>query len=514
MSKKRLVLQGSASNVARVLLSMLVSLVLPPFLVHRLSAPEYSAWVLILQMGAYVSLLDFGLQTAIGKFVAEHDATGDREASHHLVSTSFTILAAAASLAVVGIFIMIGKIPRLFDQMPVALIPEVRLGVMAVGLSSAFALPFSAFTSIFTGLQRYGFPTVVAIVTRVASAAALIVLLLLHGGLVQMALVIAAFNIAAGVAQFLGWRKYIKERVSFSFLLFHRRSAVRLAKYGSVLSLWTVAMLLISGLDTVIVGHYDYKNTGFYAIASSATNVMLVLISSLFGPLLPALSSIQSGTTPERMGELCIRATRYCVLLLCLLGLPLLFGAYPLLSLWVGRSYAARSAPYVEILVLGNVIRQLAYPYVIGVVATGKQHLATTSAIAEALVNIGLSIWLVQKFGAIGVAIGTLVGAVVSLGVHLLVSMRYTQSAILIRRPRFVVDGLLRPLLTITPSLLFYPFWRQGNLLPASPTVLVMWVVATATILWTVGLKAEEHHELKTIFLRLMSFGKVRAEAG
>jgi O-antigen/teichoic acid export membrane protein len=87
MSHKRKVLQGSASNVARVLLSMLVSLVLPPFLVHHMAPAEYSAWVLILQLSAYVNMLDFGLQTAIGKFVAEYDASGDREASHHLVST-------------------------------------------------------------------------------------------------------------------------------------------------------------------------------------------------------------------------------------------------------------------------------------------------------------------------------------------------------------------------------------------------------------------------------------------
>src|ERR1700690_2018128 len=99
MSRKRKVLQGSASNLIRVLLSMLVSLVLPPFLVHRMAPPEYSAWVLILQLSAYVNMLDFGLQTAIGKFVAEYDASGDREASHHLLSTSFTILAVASAIA-------------------------------------------------------------------------------------------------------------------------------------------------------------------------------------------------------------------------------------------------------------------------------------------------------------------------------------------------------------------------------------------------------------------------------
>jgi len=62
MSNKRKVLQGSAANVVRMLLSMLVSLVLPPFLVHRLTAAEYSAWVLILQMSSYVYLLDLGLR--------------------------------------------------------------------------------------------------------------------------------------------------------------------------------------------------------------------------------------------------------------------------------------------------------------------------------------------------------------------------------------------------------------------------------------------------------------------
>ena len=61
MSTKRKVLQGSASNVVRLGLSMMVSLILPPFLVHRLSTAEYGAWVLILQCSAYVGLLDFGL---------------------------------------------------------------------------------------------------------------------------------------------------------------------------------------------------------------------------------------------------------------------------------------------------------------------------------------------------------------------------------------------------------------------------------------------------------------------
>lgn len=504
MSHKRKVLQGTASNLTRVLLSMLVSLVLPPFLVHRMPPPEYSAWVLILQLSAYVSLLDFGLQTAIGKFVAEFDANGDREASHHLVSTSFTILALAATLACAALAVMVWSVPKLFHQMPQALVPEVRIALSAVGLSTAVALPFSAFLSTFTGLQLYVFPTIVATVSRVGSAVVLIALLLMHGSLVQLALVMAGFNLAAAASQFLGWRRLVKGRVDFSFFFLHRRSAVKLAKYGSVLSIWTLAMFFVSGLDLVIVGHYHYGDTGFYAVANNAANFMLALVSSVFGPLIPAISSMQSNSTPNRIGELCIRTTRYCTLLLCLLGLPLLFGGYPLLSLWVGQRYAVRSALYLEVLVLGNAVRQLAFPYVLVVVATGKQHLATIAAIAEATVNLALSIWLVQKIGAVGVAVGTLAGAFVSVGVHLSVSVPLTQSAIRMKRSVLLLQGLLRPLLMTTPSLLLYPFWRRLQMLPAQPAVLAVWVVLTLAIAWWVALRAEDRYQLEAFLLGLI----------
>jgi O-antigen/teichoic acid export membrane protein len=504
MSHKRRVLQGSASNLVRMLLSMLVSLVLPPLLVHRMTPPEYGAWVLILQLSGYVNMLDLGLQTAIGKFVAEYDAKGDREASHHLISTSFTILTVAAAIGSVAIGVMVWSVPQLFHQMPAALVPQVRFSLLAVGLSTAVTLPFGVFLSTFTGLQQYVFPTIVATASRVGSAAALIVILLMHGGLLQLAIVYAVFNLVTAATQFLGWRRLVKGRVDFSFFSFHRRSAIQLAKYGSVMSIWIVAMLFVSGLDIVIVGHYQYKDTGFYSIASGAANFMLAIVASVFGPLVPAVSSMQAGTTPSRMGELCIRMTRYCALLLCLLGLPLVLGSYSLLSLWVGKRYAIQSALYLQVLVFGNVVRQLVSPYIMFVVATGKQHLATIAAIAEAAVNLVLSIWLVQRIGAVGVAVGTLAGAFVSFSVHLLVSMRYTQSTILIPRGRYLGQGVLRPLLIIVPSLCLYPFWRKLSMVPAQPAVLAAWAVVTVAMAWWVVLTAKDRQELSAGLLRFL----------
>ncbi len=512
MSHTRKVLQGSASNLARVLLSMLVALVLPPLLVHRMPPAEYGAWVLILQFSSYANLLDLGLQTAVGKFVAEYDAADDRVSSSRVLSSAFAILCISAFIGAAGIVAVAWQVPRIFHQMPASLINEVRTGVLAVGLSTVIALPFGAFLAVFTGLQRYGFPTALALVSKALSSASLAVLILMHGSLVELALALGAFNVLTALAQFGGWKKYASDRVGFDLLQADRGTAMRLARYGGVLSIWMVATLFISGLDIVIVGHYDYRNTGYYGIATSATNFMLVVIGGLFGPIVPAISSLQAGRTARQIGDLTIRATRYCGLLLGLFGMPLVFGAYPLLKLWVGPDYAMRSAVFLQLLILGNAVRQLGYPYTLVVVATGKQHLATIAAVSEALVNITVSIWLVQRIGAAGVAIGTLAGAFVSIGLHLALSMRLTQPAISLSRWSFVLQGILRPLLCVAPAVLLIPMWKKFEVFPVGIPWIVSGALGSLCITWFVGLNREERNAFREKLSWLMGWRVSRVQ--
>jgi O-antigen/teichoic acid export membrane protein len=504
MSHKRKILQGSASNLARVALSVLVSLVLPPLLVHRLQPAEYGAWVLILQISGYINLLDLGLQTAIGKFVAEYDAAENRHAVARVLSSSFTILCASAIAGAVVIGVIAWQVPRIFQQMPAHITVGVRIGILLIGLSTAFSLPFGAFLAAFTGLQRYGFPTVLAMMSRILSAAGLAALILMHSNLVGLAFWLAALNVATALCQFLGWAKFAKKSVGFSFQLVDRACVLQLIRYGGVLSVWSVAGLFISGFDMIIVGHYDFKNTGYYGIATSATNFMVLLIGSIFGPLLPAVSSLQGGGTTERIGKIVINSTRYCALLLCFIGLPLGLGAYPLLRLWVGREYALRSELFLQLLVIGNAVRQLGYPYSLAIIAMGKQHLATLAGVAEATVNITVSIYLVQRIGAAGVAIGTIVGAFVSVGMHLYVSMRWTQSTVLISRRSFVLEGLLRPLSCVIPALLLLPFFRISSAVLANVLAVLACALTTVGIAWLSGLTSEERLNFKAALHRLV----------
>jgi O-antigen/teichoic acid export membrane protein len=321
------------------------------------------------------------------------------------------------------------------------------------------------------------------------------------------------FNLLTAAGQFAGWKKFASSQVGFLVGLIDRQTIWRLFKYGGVLSIWTVANLFISGLDMVIVGHYDYKDTGYYGIATGVTNFMLLVVGSAFGSLLPAVSSLQATRTPSEIGDIVTKTTRYCALLVCLIGLPLFFGGYPVLKLWVGQQYATRSVLFLEVLVLGNAIRQFGYPYALIVVATGKQHLATMSGVVEAVVNLGVSIYLVQRIGAVGVAIGTLVGAFISLGVHITVSMTLTRSTIAISRRAFVFDGIIRPLSCVIPSLFLLPFWRRMDMVPANPLGGVFWALTTIGIVWFIGITWNEREQLKLAICRIVGWDQVSAES-
>jgi O-antigen/teichoic acid export membrane protein len=250
-------------------------------------------------------------------------------------------------------------------------------------------------------------------------------------------------------------------------------------------------MLFVSGLDVTIVGHYSFGETAYYSVAASPTSFVLMIIAALMGPLLPATSALSVQRSSDQMGKVLLRSTRYATILLLLTGLPFVVLGYLILRVWVGPVYALHSVHFLRILVLANVIRNLCAPYATMVVATSRQRVATASAITEGVVNLVSSIWLARHIGALGVALGTLLGAGAGVAMHFGVSMRYTQSSVAISRIELFVKGMLRPAVIAIPSLLL--LWRWWPTVPSiSLQLYAMWGGTTLALAWFVSLTRED----------------------
>jgi len=484
-----------AVSLARVMVNSVVALVLPAYLTHHLPVSTYSAWVLILQLAAYVSFLDFGVQVAIAKFVAEFEARGDQVTAGQYASAGLAIMLVAAVLGCCLSGALAWQVPRLFHSMPASLYRDVRVSVLLVGFSFSLGLVCSVFSAVFLGLQRYSVPMVIAILNKLLFTAAVLIAVLLHGSLAAMGAAAAAINGGTGLLQVVAWRN-LASNIRVSIGLLSLNVLKRVTRYCSTLSIWTFGMLCVSGLDVVIVGHYDFSQTGFYSIATLPTNFTIMIVSSMLSPMVPASSALSTHRSPSEMGDILARTTRYCTIFLLLLGLPLMVCGLPILRLWVGPAYALETFPYLRILVLANVIRNLCAPYATMVAAMGKQATATAAAMCEAIVNLGSSLYLAQRFGAIGVAYGTVLGSLVSVSIHFAVTMHFTHEVLSISRTRLLLKGLLRPAIAIVPSILILPVWWSTTGVDRNPPIVIIWIASTLLLVWLGGLTQQERKNL------------------
>jgi O-antigen/teichoic acid export membrane protein len=487
------------ASLARVLAVSLVALVLPAYLTHYLPVTTYAAWVLILQLGAYVSYLDLGIQTGVSKFVAEYDARGDYAGAGRHASAGLALMIVAGILGLALTIFLTWQVPSLFSTMPSTLYRDVRISVMLVGFSLSFGLVCAVYSAVFLGLQRYGIPMTLAIVNRASFAAIVISIVALHGSLEAMGIAVAFVNFVTGLLQVLAWRKKVPQ-IQVSTRLVDFRVLKTMARYCSLQSILTAAMLCITGLDVTIVGHYDYLQTGYYSIATLPTSFVLLIIASIVNPLMPASSAMSTHRSALEMGDFLAKTTRYTTVMLLVTGLPLIVCGFPILSLWVGPGYAVHTLMYLRVLVFANVIRNLCAPYATMICGTGRQGAAAASAASEAIVNLGSSIYLASRFGAIGVALGTLLGSFVSVGLHFAITMRLTRQTLSISRSRLFLKGLLQPAIITIPSLCLLPIWWAPTRTTFDSRLVGLWGLSTLILAWFGGFNRKERKDLMHAF--------------
>ena len=472
---------------------------LPAYLTHHLSSGAYGGWILILQLASYINYLDLGMQTAIAKYIAQYEAAGDAEECNRHASAGAAISCLTGLGGILLSVALAASVSHIFKGIPPAMSRDVSRGVLLVGASTAILLAASPFASYFIGLQRYAIPTFLQIANKLLYALVLIVMVAQHRSLTLMGASVAILNVLTALIQVGCWRFMLPQiQVRLSLVVYP--IVKQMVVYCAVLGIWSSGMLIITGLDTTVVGHFDFTATAFYAIAATPVTFLGMLQHAALNPLMPAVSALSVTRTPDHLGRLLTRTTRYITLILEVSGLPLILFGTLVLTVWVGPTYAKHSLVLMRMLLLASIVRNICAPYATMVVATGRQKAATLSGVCEAVVNLASSLVLGKFYGAIGVAAGTLIGAVVGVLVHFLVSMPRTQDSIEVAPGRLFNIALIPACVAAIPTaILLFFFWRPV-LVPYTLAIILVWALATAGLAWRPGLTASEHTQILSKF--------------
>ena len=489
---------NSLANLARLGTGWIILLIVPPLLVRELDSASYAAWMLVLQIGAYATVFDGGLQLAIGRFVARAEHADEPAYLSKLLSSAGVLLSGVAVIVCVGVAMLSGHLESVFRSIPHAIAHQAAMALLIVGGALSVAIPSSVLAGLCLGLEKNHINAAASGGSKLAATAGTLWAAFHHQGLVTMALWTAAGTMVQPIIFVLA-----SHRFGALTLLKIRHVSLdcirEFGAFGSATMASQFSMLLISGLDLPVVAAYDFGNAGYYALAITVCNMLVVPHGAVLSTMVPMLSSMSAVQEPESMGRALLRATRLATALLVLVATPLMAGLPVLLRLWVGADYARHILPLGELLIGAQFVRLTMMPYSLTGFSAGEQSRMLVSPAVESMVNLGCSLVLVRSMGAAGVAVGTLIGAVVGVVLHFAVSMAKTRS-IAIGKWTLLRQGILQPIgwaLAPTVSLaLILPLVHVDAMKLA---LLAGTVVALAAVFWRWHLNADDRMAFESL---------------
>jgi O-antigen/teichoic acid export membrane protein len=453
---RRRLFKNAVANLSRGGAAAIVALLLPPILLRHMSPSNYAIWVLVLQVAAYMAYLDFGLQTAVGRYIAFANEKKDRELRDGVFSTAFAALTVAAAIGITLILVGAFEAHHIFPAIPSPLLSPMRLAIIIVGVSVAIGLPASAWNGAFVGLQRYEIPAISTVLGKVLSALGIIVAAITGRSLVLMAWIVAVTNLLSYAIQ-LAMLRRIAPDIRFRGALITASTVRELMGYCASLTVWSFSMLLVNGFDLLLVGRFQFGAVTPYAVSAMLITFLAGVQNGIFGVIMPHAAELHARQSAEALGNLLVKTTKLGVLFLLLTGLPLVVFAAPIIRIWIGPQFVQAGSSILIILVIANMIRLTGTPFASILIGTGQQRLVVLTPLAEGITNLTFSIILGLKYGAIGVAWGTLIGAVAAVLGNICYNLPRAYQSIKCSPLRYASEAIAVPALCGFPVCVAFP---------------------------------------------------------
>lgn len=425
MSVRRTLTRNTLFNIGGRICEAMVSLVLMYYIYTRVGLAYSGLWGLVGAAIGYVSLVDLGLGSAYGKFIAEYNARRDREGISSVVSTGLAFYATLGIVVVtagwpcVDTLMMWMASRRGADGMPLhdpVFVADMRFllfGALLLFAASNCVAPFSA---VQTGLQRMGVTNVISTVLAFGKAGATVVFLELgfgvRGLLYANAVVFIGFAAATIVSAFVlapGLRiapRYLRGRTFRTLLGFGWRTQVG-----------RLANLVTFDTDILVIGFalQQFDRLGLYKFGVELANKMRQIPVMLLGAILPAAADLDARAEHERLQRLYVLSTKYVSVLLVPLAAFTVGAAGPLMRTWLGSGFET-SAWVLRIIAAGYIANVFAGPGISVALGMGRADLQMYSGILAMIINIALTVVLYMWIGFYGIPIATAASLFITTG--------------------------------------------------------------------------------------------------
>jgi O-antigen/teichoic acid export membrane protein len=353
----------------------------------------------------YMGLLDLGIRGAVTRFIAYHHGARDHAEAERFASAGLAVFSMTAVIAAVGGVIIAVVISRF--SVPPYLLHPAQTAVVLCALGVSAALVTGVFGGIITARERFDITSGTDIGVEALRILALVLALRAGHGIVALAWIqLVAGVLRLVITALVSRRVYPELRLSFSaWKPSHFRE---IAHFGVSTTGLGIAGHLILQIDAVVIGWFrPVSMITFYAIAGNLASYARRTISGISTTVTPRISALEGTGLIEEAQRFAVMGARVATLALLPIVITFLLRGDTFIGLWMGAEYAELSGRVLWILSISlcfDAGRQVIATSLMGL---NRHRVLVIPFLSEAVLNLTLSIILVQPFGIVGVAWGT-----------------------------------------------------------------------------------------------------------
>jgi O-antigen/teichoic acid export membrane protein len=384
--------------------NVVVSIILTPLILHHLGDEAYGLWALVFSFAGYFNIFDFGLGSAVIRYVSRFYAIRDYENLTRYVNTILFVFTCIAVFLTVVTLTVAWYVPSIFHISP-ALQTTARLLFVMVGCMFALQFIGDVFLGILGGIQEFWWEYSIKAIGGVLRLVLIAAVLERGLGLLSISIVAVGLSVAS--------------YISFIFIAHHRLPLHFFPKFSNVAilkeilgySTTTFSSVMASGLtstagNTIIGVFLNAAAITPFAIATKFIQYVNRVIQSSSQIFTPMSSHFEATGELGRLRRVFILGNRSCAFIAFPACIGMLMLGKSAISVWVGSKYAW-SFGLLVLLAIPYTLQfaQLASPKVLYGIA---KHLTLGWVrLTEAGANIVLSVILLHYYGIWGVALGT-----------------------------------------------------------------------------------------------------------
>ncbi len=455
MDKKKIIV-NVFSNWTNFIAAIVIAFFVSPIIVHNLGNENYGIWTLIVSVTGFFTVLDFGVNTAIVRFISMYKAKADYRSANEIYSTSFILFIIIG----LGIFLVTTVFAYFFkDFFNIEGLGRTYLFFVffVVGTDLAFGFVFSVYQATLSGLQEFLKINIISVSTLVVKNILIVFLLTSGFSLMSMAFVQVIANLLRAACQCWIIRK------NFGFLSFSRehynKSVLKQVFNYSIYSfIISIALKVLFFTDSVVIGRLlKVSEVTFYAIPAMIMQYSEKIIWAVSAVLIPVISSYNAIGEEQKNKNIYVLGSKYSLML----SVPIIFVLYTngsnFISIWMGEEYGMRAEWVMKILVVGYAFylpQMISHGILKGI---SKHKVFAYVLIGEAVVNLIMSVVLVKYYGIEGVALGTAVPLIV---VNVMIVPAYTCYVLKMNIVKYLRESYLKPLLGLILLFVVHYFIR------------------------------------------------------